>query len=249
MRASCSWTAATSSTNAEIARRHRMSIGTIVPIDIRCRRAISALSHAIPAIHQHDARILRIRAQRVAAVREKREHPLPLVIGAARHTRASSALRRAARRLESAAERDRHDVLREDVERTFDRQPRLDRRTLDAVARRRHFEQFQRVRRHARHPAHRARAGGRCVPRAAATARRPSDCPPAARDRPARNRRRDRAKTSRRRSAAVRRACRSRPIRAVRGPASRGAARSFRPSRAARRASPDTRSPFASACW
>ena len=42
---------------------------------------------------------------------------------------------------------------------------------------------------------------------------------------------------------------RARPSRAPRGRASRGAARSRRPSRAAPRASPGTRSPTASACW
>ena len=139
---------------------------------------------------------------------------------------------------EPAAQRDGHEVLREDVERPLDRAARLDPRGLQRRRGRPHLHQLERVGRHAGDAARRRRAGGRCGRRAASAGRRPSGSRPGGRGRPGRSPRRGRGWTCRRRSAACRRAGRPRPSRASCGRASRGAARSCRPSRGGRRAAP-----------
>ena len=70
---------------------------TIVPIDMRCRRAISASSTTYRSPHERDARVLGIRAQRLAAVLEKLEHPRPLGVSQLARRRVSCAPRPAAR--------------------------------------------------------------------------------------------------------------------------------------------------------
>ncbi len=50
---------------------------TIVPIDIRCRRAISSFVDDVAVVHERDARVLGIRAQRVATVGRGTRAPTP----------------------------------------------------------------------------------------------------------------------------------------------------------------------------
>ena len=121
---------------------------TIVPMPMRCRRAIAGVGHARDAVvADHDAPVLGIRVEARAAVDDEIERPLPLVVGQRRVRVRAAHLGPQLVRREAAAERAGDEMLDQHVERRVERHARLDRAAARRVARGGGLDELQRLRR------------------------------------------------------------------------------------------------------
>ena len=111
-----------------------------------------AVLHDVASLRiAHHAPVIRVVRERAAALHDEGEHRLPgWGIEVGERMRATDFLVERVR-VEPAAERERHAMLREHVQRQARRQARLDAAVRERVARRGVLDQFERMRRHADH--------------------------------------------------------------------------------------------------
>jgi hypothetical protein len=114
------------------------------------------VGHDPPAVALHDPGVVLVSLQRIATARDEIHHPLPLGVAELRVCACRPHFAKHFIGDEASTERYRDHVLHQQVERTLDGKPRLDRTGLDPIARGGDIDELEHVGRHAGHPAQRA---------------------------------------------------------------------------------------------